>query len=78
MNSSYKQIEIFLQDYFQTKLSQIAPPNLEMSSIQKLLSEKGKPMVAYDSYVNTLERTMTNQLIFKWQNRDCKNRCSVH
>ena len=30
-------------------LSKIALLSLEMSSIQKLLSEKGKPMFAYDS-----------------------------
>ena len=28
-------------------------------------------MIAYDSYVYTLERTMANKLLFRCQNRDC-------
>ena len=48
-----------------------------MSSIQKLLSEKGKPIVAYDSYIYTLERTLTNKLIFRCQNRDCKGKIQL-
>ena len=48
-----------------------------MSSIEKLLSEKGKAMVAYDSYVYMLERTMTNKLIFRCQNRDCKSKIQL-
>ena len=66
-----------MQDYFQTELSKIALLSLEMSSIQKLLSEKGKPMVAYDSYVYTLERTLTNKLIFRCKNRDCKGKIQL-
>ena len=31
-------------------------------------------MVAYDSYVYTLERTATNKLISRRQNRDCKGK----
>ena len=48
-----------------------------MLSIQKLLSEKGKPMIAYDSYVYTLERTMADKLIFRCQRRDCKGKIQL-
>ena len=34
-------------------------------------------MVAYDSYIYTLERTLTNKLIFRCQNRDCKGKIQL-
>ena len=77
MNSSYKLIDIFSQESFQTKLSKIALLSLEISLIQKLLSEKGKAMVAYDRYVYALERTMTNKLIFRCHNRDCQGKVQL-
>ena len=34
-------------------------------------------MLAYNSYVYTLERTMTNKLIFRCQNRDWKGKIQL-
>lgn len=46
--------------------------NLLMSLIEKLLSEKGKPIVVHAGYIYTQERTTTTKLIFRCQNRSCK------
>ena len=43
-----------------------------MSLIEKLLSEKGKPMVVHACYIYTQERTTTTKIIFRCQNRSCK------
>ncbi|CAF4785586.1 unnamed protein product, partial [Rotaria sp. Silwood2] len=40
--------------------------------MQKLTTEKGKPMLLHESYIYTVERTTTTKLIFRCQNRDCK------
>ncbi|CAF2675354.1 unnamed protein product [Rotaria sp. Silwood2] len=44
--------------------------------MQKLITEKGKPMLLYDSYIYTVERTITTKLIFRCQNRD--SRCHTN
>jgi FLYWCH zinc finger domain len=49
-----------------------------MSQIQKLLSEKGKPMVLHVGYIYTLERTATEKLIFRCQNRNCKGKGTLY
>jgi hypothetical protein len=46
--------------------------NLLMSLIEKLLSEKGKPIVVHAGYIYTQERTTITKLIFRCQNRNCK------
>ena len=46
--------------------------NLIMSVIEKLLSEKGKPMVIHAGHIYTQERTTLIKLIFRCQNRNCK------
>ena len=38
-----------------------------MYLIEKLLSEKGKPMVVHTGYIYTQERTTTTELIFRCQ-----------
>ena len=43
-----------------------------MSLIEKLLSEKGKPMIVHAGYIYTQERTTTEKIIFRCQNRSCK------
>ena len=45
-----------------------------MSQIQKLTSEKGKPMIFHEGFVYTLERTTETKLIFRCQNRNCKDK----
>ncbi|CAF4389781.1 unnamed protein product, partial [Rotaria magnacalcarata] len=42
-----------------------------MSQIEKLLSEKGKPLLLHEGYIYSVERTTTTKLIFRCQNRDC-------
>ncbi|CAF2061911.1 unnamed protein product [Rotaria magnacalcarata] len=49
-----------------------------MSQIKKILSEKGKPLLLHESYIDTVERTTTTKLIFRCQNRDCKARCHTN
>jgi len=46
----------------------------KMSQMEKLLSEKGKPMLLHEGYIYTVERTTTTKLIFRCQNRDCKGK----
>ena len=43
-----------------------------MSLIEKLLSEKGKPMIAHAGYIYTQEKSTTTKLIFRCQIRTCK------
>ena len=45
-----------------------------MSTINKLSSEKGKPMLGYEGYIYTLERKTDVKMIFRCQNRDCKGK----
>ncbi|CAF4303573.1 unnamed protein product [Rotaria magnacalcarata] len=49
-----------------------------MSSAQKLLPEKGKPMVSYLGYIYTKEKSTTAKISFRYQNRDCKARCHTN
>ena len=42
-----------------------------MSKIEKFSSERGKPLVVYDSHIYNLERRTNVKLIFRCQNRDC-------
>jgi len=42
-----------------------------MSKIEKFSSERGKPLVVYDSHIYNLERSTNVKLIFRCQNRDC-------
>ncbi|CAF4480594.1 unnamed protein product, partial [Rotaria sp. Silwood2] len=49
-----------------------------MSQIEKLVSVKGKPMILYEGYIYTVERTSTTKLIMRCQNRDCKARCHTN
>ena len=46
--------------------------SLNMSLIQKLLFEKGKPLLGHAGLVYTVEKTTTTKIIFRCQNRDCK------
>ncbi len=43
-----------------------------MSVIEKLLSEKGKPLVVHAGYIYTQERATSTKLIFRCQDRNCK------
>ena len=45
-----------------------------MSTIVKLTSEKGKPMLGYEGFIYTLDRQTEAKMIFRCQNRDCKGR----
>lgn len=45
-----------------------------MSRIQKMFSQKGKPLVVHCGFIYTLERTTTGKCIFRCQNRDCKGK----
>jgi hypothetical protein len=45
-----------------------------MAKIEKFSSEKGKPLVVYDSYIYNLERKTNIKHIFRCQNRDCKGK----
>ncbi|CAM4825423.1 unnamed protein product [Rotaria magnacalcarata] len=49
-----------------------------MSQIEKLLSEKGKPLLLHEGYIYSVERTTTTKLIFRCQNRDCIARCHTN
>ena len=49
-----------------------------MSTIIKLTSEKGKPMLGYEGFIYTLERQTEAKMIFRCQNRDCKGRCHTN
>lgn len=49
-----------------------------MSTITLFQSEKGKPMLAYEGYIYTLERQTEAKKIFRCQNRDCKGRCHTN
>ena len=42
-----------------------------MSSAQKLLSEKGKPMICYLGHIYTKEISTEVKIIFQCQNRSC-------
>lgn len=44
----------------------------KMSTINKLSSEKGKPILGYEGYMYTLERKTDVKMIFRCQNRSCK------
>jgi hypothetical protein len=69
INKSYSlSISIFIQYSHKA----IFNYNLLMSLIEKLLSEKGKPMVGHAGYIYTQERATTTKLIFRCQNRNCK------
>ena len=46
-----------------------------MSLIEKLLSEKGKPIIAHAGYIYTQENITTSKLIFRCQVRTCKGNC---
>ena len=46
--------------------------NHSMPSIQKLLSEKGKPMTCYLGHIYTKEKATEVKIIFRCQNRSCK------
>jgi hypothetical protein len=46
-----------------------------MSTIIKLTSEKGKPMLGYEGFIYTLDRQTETKMIFRCQNRDYKGRC---
>ena len=48
-----------------------------MSLIEKLFSEKGKPMVVHAGYIYTQERTTTMKIIFRCQNRSCKGNQTI-
>ena len=48
-----------------------------MSAIQKLLSEKGKPMITHLGYTYTKEKETTAKTIFRCQNRSCKGKLIV-
>ncbi|CAF3339785.1 unnamed protein product [Rotaria socialis] len=45
-----------------------------MGKIEIFSTEKGKPLLVYDSYVYNLERKTKLKSIFRCQNRDCKGR----
>jgi FLYWCH zinc finger domain len=49
-----------------------------MSTIIKLTSEKGKPMLGYEGFLYTLDRQTEAKMIFRCQNRDCKGRCHTN
>ena len=49
---------------------------LVMPTIEKLTSEKGKPMLGYGGYIYTLERTTDEKRIFRCHNRDCRGKWS--
>ena len=49
-----------------------------MSKIEKYLSERGKPLVVYDSHIYNLERSTNLKLIFRCQNRDCKGKFTYY
>ena len=48
-----------------------------MSAIQKLLSEKGKPMITHLDYTYMKEKETTAKIIFRCQNRSCKGKLIV-
>ena len=48
-----------------------------MSQIERLIYVKGKPMILYEGYIYTVERTTTTELIFRRQNRDCKRKIGL-
>ena len=45
-----------------------------MSQLQQLVTEKGKPMLLYECYTYTLDRSTSTKLIFRCRNRDCKGK----
>ena len=49
-----------------------------MSTIVKLTSEKGKPLLGYEGFIYTLDRQTEAKMIFRCQNRDCKGRCHTN
>ena len=46
----------------------------KMSTINKISSEQGKPMLGYEGYMDMLERKTDAKMIFRCQNRDCKGK----
>ena len=48
-----------------------------MSAIQELLSEKRKPMITHLGYTYTKEKEATAKIIFRCQNRSCKDKLIV-
>ncbi len=44
------------------------------TQMEKLLSEKGKPMLLHEGYIYTVERTTEKKNIFRCKNRDCKGK----
>lgn len=49
-----------------------------MSSMMKFQSEKGKPMLGNEGNIYTLERQTEGKMIFRCQNRGCKDRCHTN
>ena len=49
-----------------------------MSTVIKLTSEKGKPMLGYEGFIYTLDRQTEAKMIFPGQNRDYKGRCHTN
>ena len=49
-----------------------------MSTITKLTSEKGEPMLVYEGFIYTLERQSEAKMIFRCQSRVCKGRCHAN
>ena len=49
-----------------------------MSTIIKLTSEKGKPMLGYEGIIYPLDRQIEGKMIFRCPNRDCKGRCHTN
>ena len=45
-----------------------------MSQITQLVSEKGKKVLLYEPSIHTLEHTAAIKLIFRCENRDCKDK----
>ncbi|CAF1415647.1 unnamed protein product [Adineta ricciae] len=49
-----------------------------MSRIEKLMSQKSRPMVAHRGFIYTLERTLEDKCTFRCKNRNCKARCHTN
>jgi hypothetical protein len=68
-NKLYSLSNITFNQYFHKAIFNY---NLLMSVIEKLLSEKGKPMVVHAGHIYTQERTTLTKLIFRCKDRNCK------
>ncbi|CAF1662454.1 unnamed protein product, partial [Adineta ricciae] len=49
-----------------------------MSRIEKLTSQKNRPMIAHRGLIYTLERTSDDKCTFRCKNRNCKARCHTN